>query len=145
MPKYNILKDGVNEALLASTQAKVEQYMKDLFHEDEIIVMDDLYSFSIGSVSVNVDVKPWHSEDVMVEVFAYLSDDMELSSDDMEELLRLNATISFGSFGLSFENSIKFTYSLAGKNLDMNEFSGAIQNVAAVADQYDEQFTLAKA
>lgn len=140
MPKFKILKDGVNEAVMASTQATVDRYMKEMFNEDEIIKLDDLYSFSFGSIAVNIDVKPWHSEDVMVEVFAYLADDMELSADDMEDILRLNATIPFGSFGLSMENSLKFSYSLAGKNLDMNEFSAAVQNVAAVADQYDEQF-----
>ena len=145
MPKFSILKNGVNEALLASTQERVDKYMKELFNDDEVIKLDDLYSFSFGSISVNVDVKPWHSEDVMVELFAYLTDEMELSAEDMEELLRLNATIPFGSFGLSLENSLKFSYSLAGKNLDMNEFSAAIQNVAAIADQYDEQFALVNA
>jgi len=145
MPKFNILKDGENTAVLASTQATVDRYMNEMFDADEIIKIDDLYSFSFGSISVNVDVKPWHSEDVMVEVFAYLSDEMELTAEDMENLMRLNATISFGSFGLSLENSLKFSYSLAGKNLDMNEFSAAIQNVAAVADHYDEQFALVTA
>lgn len=140
MPKFDILKDGENAALLASTQATVDKYINEMFEADEIIKIDDLYSFSFGSVSVNVDVKPWHSEDVMVEVFAYLTDEMELSAEDMENLMRLNATIAFGSFGLSLENSLKFSYSLAGKNLDMNEFSAAVQNVAAVADHYDEQF-----
>ena len=140
MPKFNILKNGVNEALIASVQSTVDGFVKEMFNEDEVIKLDNLYSFSFGSIAVNIEVKPWHSEDVMVEVFAYLADDMELSADDMEELLRINATIPFGSFGLSLENSLKFSYSLAGKNLDMNEFSGAVQNVAAIADQYDEQF-----
>ena len=140
MPKFNILKNGVNEALIASVQSTVDGFVKEMFNEDEVIKLDNLYSFSFGSIAVNIEVKPWHSEDVMVEVFAYLADDMELSADDMEELLRINATIPFGSFGLSLENSLKFSYSLAGKNIDMNEFSGAVQNVAAIADQYDEQF-----
>jgi hypothetical protein len=54
----------------------------------------------------------------------------------------MNATIPFGSFGLSMEDSIKFQYTLAGKNIDYNEFSAAVQNIAAIADQYDEQFEI---
>ncbi len=145
MPKFDILKNGENDAVMASTKEKVATYMNQMFDADEIIELDGTYAFSFGSISVNIVVKQWHSEDVMVEVFAYLSDDMDLSGDKMEELLRLNATIPFGSFGLSLENSLKFSYSLAGKNLDYNEFSAAVQNVAAVADQYDEKYASAEA
>ncbi len=145
MPKFNILKNGENEALMASTLTKVDGFINDLFSEDEIIHLDNLYSFSFGSISVNIEVKYWHSEDVMVDVFAYIADDMNLSSEDLDELMRLNATMAFGKFGLSLEDSLKFSYALAGKNLDMNEFSAAIQNVAAVADQYDEQYKAAHA
>jgi len=140
MSKIKVLKAGTNEELLAATRQKVDAYMKEMFNEDEIIQLDDIYSFSFGTISVNVEVRPWHSEDVLVEVYAYLADDMELSHEQLEELLRLNARMSFGAFGLSLENSLKFSYALAGKNLDMNEISAAIQNVAVIADQYDEQF-----
>ena len=142
MPKFKILATGENQALVNETYAKVDKYISELFHEDEIIKIDDMYSFSFGSVSVNILVRPWHSEDVLVDVFSYLAENVELSKDQLDELLRLNATIPFGSFGLSLENSIKFSYTLAGKNLDMNEFSAAVQNIAAIADQYDEQFEI---
>lgn len=142
MPKFKVLHSGENQALVDSTYAKIDGYIKELFHEDEIIKIDDLYSFSFGTVSVNIVVRPWHAEDVLVDVFCYISEESELSADQMEELLRMNATIPFGSFGLSMENSIKFSYTLAGKNMDLNEFSAAVQNIAAIADQYDEQFTV---
>jgi hypothetical protein len=79
---------------------------------------------------------------VLVDVFSYLADDVELDKGQLDELLRLNSTIPFGSFGLSMENSVKFSYTLAGKNMDLNEFSAAVQNIAAIADQYDEQFEI---
>lgn len=142
MPKFKVLHSGENQALVDATYAKIDGYMKELFHEDEVIKIDDLYSFSFGTVSVNIVVRPWHTEDVLVDVFCYIAEDKELSATQMEELLRMNATIPFGSFGLSMENSIKFSYTLAGKNMDLNEFSAAVQNIAAIADQYDEQFAL---
>lgn len=146
MSNIKVLKAGINEELLAATKKKVDGFMKEMFSEDEIIQLDDIYSFSFGSISVNVEVRPWHSDDVLVEVYSYLADDMDLSHDQLEELMRLNARMPFGAFGLSLEDALKFSYSLAGKNLDLNEISAAIQNVAVIADQYDEQFAnLAKA
>lgn len=142
MPKFKILHTGENQALVNETYSKIDQYVKDLFHEDEVIKIDDMYSFSFGTVTVNMLVRPWHSEDVLVDVFSYLAEDVDLSKAQLDELLRMNATIPFGSFGLSMENSVKFSYTLAGKNLDMNEFSAAVQNIAAIADQYDEQFEI---
>lgn len=145
MPKFKIVKTGESQALVNETHTKIGNYLNELFHEDEIIKIDDQYSFSFGSVAVNIVVRSWHSEDVLVDVFTYLTEDADLSGDQMEELLRLNATIPFGSFGLGMDNSVKFSYTVAGKNLDLNEFSAAVQNIAAIADQYDEQFQIVSA
>ncbi len=142
MPKFNVLNTGDNQALINETYAKIDGFVEELFHEDEVIKIDDMYSFSFGTVTINMLVRPWHSEDVLVDVFSYLAEDVDLSKEQLDELLRLNATIPFGSFGLSLENSIKFQYTLAGKNIDLNEFSAAVQNIAAIADQYDEQFEI---
>lgn len=140
MPKFQKLTPGENQELTDAIYKKVEDYIKELFHEDEIIKLDDMFSFSFGTVSVNILIRPWHTEDVLVDVFSYIAEEVELSKEELEELLRLNATIPFGSFGISMENSIKFSYTLAGKNLDFNEFAAAVQNIAAIADQYDEKF-----
>jgi len=142
MPKFKVLNTGENQALINETYAKIDGFVEELFHEEEVIKIDDMYSFSFGTVTINMLVRPWHSEDVLVDVFSYLAEDVDLSREQLDELLRLNATIPFGSFGLSLENSIKFQYTLAGKNIDLNEFSAAVQNIAAIADQYDEQFEI---
>jgi hypothetical protein len=146
MPKFKILKSGENASLVASTKQKVEGFMKELFHDHEVVKVDDFYSFSFGSVSVTVQVLPWHSEDVLIKVYSYLGEetvgslegDIQLPSELASELLRLNATIPFGSFGLTFEGQAVFSYSLAGANVDMNEFQAAVQMVAKTADDYDE-------
>jgi hypothetical protein len=140
MPKFNVIKSGENTDLMNATHSRIQDYLKQLFHEDELIRIDDQYTFSFGTVTVNIVVIPWHSEDVLVDVFSYVAEEVSLSNEELEEMLRLNATIPFGSFGLSMENSVKFSYALAGKNMDLNEFSAAVQNVAAIADQYDEMF-----
>lgn len=139
MPKFKVLKSGVNEALITSTQEKVEKYMTELFHEYEIVKIDDFYTFTFGSITVTVQVLPWHSEDVLVKVYSYLgNEDAEITQELKDELLRLNANIPFGGFGITFENQPVFSYSLAGANLDLNEFQAAVQMVAKTADEYGE-------
>ena len=139
MPKFNILKSGVNESLIADTQKKVEQYMNELFHDYEIVKIDDFFTFTFGSVTVTVQVLPWHSEDVLVKVYSYLGDEESSLNQEMkDELLRMNANIPFGGFGVTFEDQPIFSYSLAGANLDMNEFQAAVQMVAKTADEFDE-------
>ncbi|NIK74456.1 hypothetical protein FHS56_001981 [Thermonema lapsum] len=138
MPKFKVLKEGVNQELIKQTHQKIKSFIQELFHENEVIEVDGTYSFTFGTVSVNVRVLPWHSEDVLVEVFSYVAEEIELSPSVMEELLRLNATTHFGAFGITFDNSVVFSYSIAGANLDFNEFAAAVQTVATVADSYDE-------
>ena len=139
MPKFALLKDGVNETLIKATQTKIASYLSRLFDEQELVIVDGLHAFTFGTVQIEVQVIPWHSEDVLVKVFSYLAQDVTLTKEMSEELLRLNSTLSFGSFGITFDNSVVFSYSLAGANIDFNEFSAAIQTVATIADEYDEK------
>lgn len=140
MPKFKMIKEGINESLIASTHAKIEQYIKELFHDYEVAKVEDTYSFAFGTVNVNIRVIGWHAEDVLVEVYSYLAEDVSLTSEMAEELLRLNASMHFGSFGVTFDRAVLYSYSLAGANLDLNEFTAAVQTVATVADSYDEMF-----
>ena len=139
MPKFNIIKEGINEELLRSTDAKVSTYLSQIFYEHEFAKSDAIYSFAFGTVNVEIRVVPWHSEDVLVQVFSYLAEDVHMTQEIAEELLRLNANSPFGSFGLTFDGAVKYSYSLAGANLDFNEFLAAVQTVASIADDYDEK------
>lgn len=139
MPKFTVLKSGVNDELIASTQKKVEKYINLLFHEHEIVKIDDFYTFTAGTVTVTVQVLPWHSEDVLVKVYSYVGDEnKEIAHDVREELLRQNATLPLGSFGITFDGHAIFQYSMAGANIDLNEFEAAVQMVAKTADELDE-------
>jgi hypothetical protein len=144
MPKFALLKDGVNQTLINVTQDKIANYLLQLFDEHELVNVEGLYAFTFGTVQIEVQVIPWHSEDVLVRVFSYVAQNVALTKELSEELLRLNTTTSFGSFGITFDNDVVFSYSLAGANLDFNEFSAAIQTVATIADQYDEKLQLQK-
>lgn len=139
MPKFAILQNGTNAPLLQTVDAQVQGFLKKIFEEHEIIKTNDTYSFGFGSVQISIKVLPWHSEDVLVNVYAYLADNFMASKESAEELLRLNAQTPFGSFGLTFDNTVMYSYALPGKNIDFSEFLAAVQTVATIADSYDER------
>ena len=138
MPKFKFIKEGINEQLVKKTRGKVEKFLNSMLDKGELITLDDIYSFKFGTVMVNVRVVPYHKDDVLVEVFSYLAEKVKYNADLAEKLLRMNATLHFGAFGLTYDNSFVFTYSLAGANIDSNEFTSAVQTDATVADSHDE-------
>jgi hypothetical protein len=139
MRKFALLKDGSNEALLAKTKNTVTALLGELFDPEDLTSVEDLHSFPFGSATIQIQVLPWHAEDVLVRVFSYLVENVDPSKEGLcEQLLRLNATVPLGAFSLVFDGTIMFSCSLAGNNLDKNELLGALQTVAAYADQYDD-------
>jgi len=139
MPKFKLLKEGTNEQMLSEVNDKIKIYLAEIFEDHEVAEADGIHSFTFGTINVEIRVVPWHTEDVLVNVFSYVVEEATITKELSEELLRLNATTPFGSFGISFDDSIVYSYSLAGKNIDKNEFLAAIQTVATIADDYDEK------
>ncbi len=127
---------GVNEDLLKEVREKVKTYLKEVV--DDFVEVDGILSFTYGSVTVNVEVVPWHRDDVLVKVFSYLAENAQLSDDLMRTLLEMNARFPLGAFAVSMGDSVMYRYSIAGANLDLNEFVAAVYTVATVADSYDE-------
>ena len=139
MHKFTAFKDGVNEPLLTEVRGRVTKMLKDFFDPEDLTMVDDLASFSFGSATVQIQVIPWHTEDVLVRVFSYLVENVDPTSGELgEKLLRLNATAPMGAFSLVFDRTIMFSCALPGAHLDSNELLGALQTVAAYADQYDD-------
>ena len=137
MHKFPVLKDGANEPLLKRVRLQVDELLKELFDEEDLVRVDDLVSFEFGSATIQVTVEPWHSEDVLVKVFSYLSEDVDRDRVSAD-FLRLNADLPLGAFSLVFDNTVMLSCSLPGANLDKSELVGAVQTVAVYADQYDD-------
>lgn len=127
------------EDLMTRVQGRVEGYLKKLFKSHYEKTDDGRFLVYHGSTIVQTVLRPWHADDVMVESFAYVVQDSNLSPELLKFLLRENAVIHFGSFGLGFDGTIIFSHSLAGANLDENEFNASIRSVAKIADYYDNK------
>ena len=137
MHKFPVLKDGVNEKLLEKVRKKVDACLSGLFDKEDLVKVDGMTSFSFGSATVNVTVVPWHSGDVLVKVFSFLAENVKTKK-AATEFLRLNADVPLGAFSIAFDNTVMFSCSLPGANVDTSESTGALQTVAASADQYDD-------
>lgn len=138
MPRFPVLQDGSSETLLAEIQQRVGSLLARFFEDGELGSVDGIVAFSFGSATVQIQVVPWHSKDVLVRVFSYLGPLGSPGPEDAaEKLLRLNATVPMGSFSLLFDRTVVFSCTLPGAHLDPEELLGALQTVGVWADQYD--------
>lgn len=126
------------ETLVTTTRDRVAQILRDRFPSAEDFG-DGSYALSHGSSSVIIVVRPYTETDTMVEVMAQVVTGASLSADVMHYLLRKNAELHFGAFSLLFDDTIMYSYSLAGSTLDGNELEAAVTSVAVIADHYDDE------
>ena len=127
------------EQLTSKVQDKVETFIKKLYKKNYERHDDGRFLVFEGSTVVQTVIRPWHSGDVIVESFSYVVQDARLDENLLRFLLRENAVLHFGSFGITFDGTIIFGHSLAGAHLDENEFNASIKSVARIADHYDNQ------
>ena len=137
MHKFPLLEDGTNEELMKKAEQKTGEWLKELFDEGDLTKVDNITSFSFGSATIQVMVVPWHSKDVLVKIFSYLAENVDLCKVS-GDFLRMNSDLPLGRFSLIFDNTVMFSCSLPAANIDRNAFTGAVQTVAAYADQYDD-------
>jgi hypothetical protein len=124
--------------VVAITQSKLRNYLKQLFKKN-VQEMDDRFLIVEGSAVVQIVIRPWYDNDSVVDIFSFVVEGASMTPELTNFLLRKNATLHFGAFGLTFDNTIIFSYSLAGSNLDLNELKAALQTVATISDYYDDQ------
>lgn len=123
--------------ILNKVQAKTEKLIEKLFPNH--IKFDNAFTIARGSAQVMVLVRPFTKEDAIVECIANVVTDANITEELMQFLLRKNAEIHLGGFGLLFDNTIIFQHSLPGINLDESELKAAVNAVATIADYYDDE------
>lgn len=113
--------------------------MKELYSSDFQDFGDGVFIVEEGSAIIQTVVRPWHSKDTVVHCFAYVVQGAEINATLMQYLLKKNTTLRFGAFGLTFDDTIIFSHSIAGANIDRNELQGTIETVARITDFYDDE------
>ena len=126
------------QELIDATILKVESVLKEKFDEYESYG-SGTFTISRGSTQVMVLVRPFTEHETCVECIANVVYGAEINADLMNFLLRRNAEIHFGAFGLLFDNTIVFQHTITGTNLDANELYTSVNSVAIIADYYDDE------
>jgi hypothetical protein len=96
-------------------------------------------TISFGSTQVMVVVREFTNDDVIIECMANVVTGATISPELMRFLLRKNAEIHFGAFGLLFDDTIVFSHALNGANMNSNELLTALHAVSVIADHYDDE------
>lgn len=125
------------DAMITETQSAVRAVLAARF-PDSIDFGDGTFAIPHGSSSVSIVVRPYTETSTIIELTAQVVSDARLSPELMHYLLRKNAELHFGSFGLLFDDTIVFSYTLSGARVDANALEAAITTVAVIADHYDD-------
>jgi hypothetical protein len=128
--------------MLKQTAARVEEMLKEIY-PDYISFGDGSFTITQGSSVVSIIVRPFTAHDTCVECTANVVYGAEISPAIMKFLLRKNAELHFGGFGLLFDGTITFSYSFPGMHLDKEEFHTALMSVAIISDYYDDEIVAA--
>ncbi len=124
-----------------STIVKVRKYLKSIYgkrYADVVTEIDNTFIVRRGSAAVNITVNDWHKDDCLVRAMAYVVQGAKVGPKLMSYLLRENETLPLGAFGLLFDDTVTFGHTIAGANMDENEFRMTVATVAYLADHYDD-------
>ena len=124
--------------LIQQTNEKVEAVLAENF-PGHLKFGDGQYTISHGSTQIMIVVRPFTDDETCVECISQLVSGATVNEELMKYLLRKNAELHFGAFGLLFDDTITFSHSIAGKNLDANELLTTLNSVAVIADFYDDE------
>jgi hypothetical protein len=91
-----------------------------------------------GSAVAQIAVYPWGDDDAVICTRSYVVRGPELRPDLLEHLLRENADMRFGAFGIDDDGDILFEHSICGSTCDLEELKASVVAVARTADRYDD-------
>lgn len=126
------------QELIEATTARVESILTEHF-PDLINFGNGSFAISSGSSQIIVVVRPYTDSDTAVECIANVVSGGDITPELMKFLLRKNAELHFGAFGLLFDDTVIFAHTIAGANIDANELLTSVKSVAVIADHYDDE------
>lgn len=124
--------------LIESTRLRVDSILHEAFPE-YVPFSNGSFAVLHGSTQVVIVVRPFTENECVVECIAHVVSGATISEELMRYLLRKNAEIHLGGFGLLFDDTIVFTHSITASNMDRNELVTTIMSVAIIADHYDDE------
>ncbi|MFA6571031.1 MAG: YbjN domain-containing protein [Bacteroidota bacterium] len=128
--------DIINEAVRKTTES-VDKILKENF-PSHLSFGNGTYTITRGSSQVIIVVRHFVKNETIVECMSNVVTGAKVTPEIMKFLLRKNAELHFGSFGLLFDDTITFSHAITGTNLDDNELITTLNSVAFISDYYDD-------
>ena len=122
---------------MQSLQERVESYLAQMDLEPERSE-DGLNLFKYGSTVVMISLFD-EDDQTFCRFASIMLKDFEPSLELLHRILRLNTEVLFGTFLLFEDNTLSFSATLLGNNLDLDEFEVTLRYVAKVSDDYDDE------
>lgn len=124
---------------LEETQSKVKSYLQSIFgNKFEEFDNGERFIGYEGSTVVQLIVRPWGKSETVVECLCYVVYSPKVDEELLTFLLRENSKMHFGGFSLSFDDTVVYSHSIAGSNLDENELKITVDTVSQISDYYDD-------
>lgn len=120
------------------TVEKVGAMLQDGF-PDVVSYGDGSFTLTGGSASVMVVVRPFSEEKCYVEILSNVVSGATVTDKLMSFLLRKNAELHFGGFGVLFDGTVVFSHTVPASNLTEEVLTMAVSAVAVVSDHYDDE------
>ncbi|KAA3598061.1 MAG: hypothetical protein DWQ06_13260 [Calditrichaeota bacterium] len=124
---------------LEATRNKVKSYLESMYGEKfEEFDNGERFIGYEGSTVVQLIVRPWGEDETVVECLCYVVYSPKVNEELLTFLLRENSKMHFGGFSLSFDDTVVYSHSIAGSNLDENELKITVETVSKISDYYDD-------
>ena len=98
---------------------------------------DGLFLFKYGSTVVMLSLFE-SGDDTFCRFVSIVLKDVEPTLELLHRILKLNTEVLFGSFILFDDNTLSFSATVLGNNLDFDEFATTLRYVASISDDYDD-------
>lgn len=118
--------------------AQIRNYLDELVEEhfDDAEHCD--FYLKYGSTIVEISIDPYGEDDAVVEIVAFCVYDVSPSIELTRELLRFNAELPMGAFSM-VGRDVFYSHAFLGRRLDPDQLISSLDNVAMVADRYDDE------
>ncbi|HKS22818.1 MAG TPA: YbjN domain-containing protein [Thermoanaerobaculia bacterium] len=122
--------EEVYRAVKSHLDDLVEEHFDDAEHCD--------FYLKYGSTVLEISIEPYQEDDAIVEILAFVVQDVEPSFDLMRELLQINSEVALGAFSV-VGRDLFYSHSFLGRRLQGEQLIASLDIVATIADEYDEQ------
>lgn len=122
--------EEVYRAVKSHLDDLVEEHFDDAEHCD--------FYLKYGSTVLEISIEPYEEDDAVIDILAFVVQDVEPSFELMSELLLLNSEVALGAFSV-VGRDIFYSHSFLGRRLQAEQLIASLEIVATIADEYDEQ------